>query len=192
MSEAAPENPLWLHIKSIPRASREVDFPRPDPVDGGPVCKIRMRVLSVAELQDAALNAFIETKKRDDAGGFTVGSPAWMDVFNNESVIQLLWRACRKTAEAAGDSYDWAFFPPPNMLRKDLTGEEIAFLHRQYELLVIESGPMKRDVSDAEADAVLAEVVEVNSAEPLASYPWASLAAIVMRAADRLAEQAPQ
>lgn len=186
MSEEATENPLWQHILTVPRPMREVDFPRKDPVDGGPVCKMLMRVLSVAELQEAAFQAYTETKKRDDARGFTEGSPSWNEVFNNERALQLIFRACRKDNENPKERGRWAFFPPPNMLRKQLTGEEIGVLMREYDLLTLESGPMKREVSDAEADAILDEVVALNSAEPLAEYSWSALAAIVMRAADRL------
>lgn len=168
---------------------REVNYPKKDPVDGGSVCKVLMRVLSVAELQDAAFNAFFETKKRDDARGFTEGSEAWNAVFNHESALQVIYRACRKDDEDPKERAVWPFFPPPNMLRKEITDEQIAFLMREYEIHTLESGPMKREVSDEEADAVLAEVVAANSAEPLGAYPWVALTSIVMRAADRLALQ---
>lgn len=192
MTEAAPENPLWLHILTISRPMREVDFPRRDPVDGTKVCKLLMRVLSVAELQDAALNAFIETRKRDDAQMLTVGSEAWNAVFNNESSLQLIYRACREDSDNPKERGVMPFFPPPNMLRKELTDDEISILLREYEVTTMEFGVMKRAVSNEEADEVLRAVVDDNSAEPLTEYSWSALTAIVMRAADRLAMEPAQ
>lgn len=178
----ANESPEWLHIKSIPRKTKKIDFPRKDPATGDQVCGMLMRVLSVAELQDAALKAFVETQKRDDAKGLIVGSESWLDVFNNERALQLLFRACIRETDM------WAFFPPPNMMRKSVTGEEVSRLVREYEILSKESAPFRYDVSDEEADVLIDEVIESNSLEALADCSWSAIGSVLLRACDRLSQ----
>lgn len=160
VSYAPPRDipPAKLFARMIDRARpHEVcPFPRLDD-DGKPIGDYIMQVLTQAELDDATIDAEKYTKLRqrerakalgeseDDANRANV--EAWREVFESARMVEVLWRACRRSEDAS-----MPLFQAPKQIRDNLSSQEITALVNTYDQVQHRFGPLYRSLTDAELD----------------------------------------
>lgn len=187
-SDIAPDA-LWVALQQMPRPQRVVDYPRLDPVTGKPAGKVTLRVLSQAELMSAAAATdkyTIDTLKRSPKKDET--SHGYEAIYNNESTVQLLFRAVYRARQVGPETWEpvnLPFFPSPDAIRgvdgsTGLTQEELATLLRMYFVVQRELGPIVDRMTPEEADAWIDRLAEGGSAFPLASLESDAVTDLVM------------
>ena len=176
----------------MPRPQRVVDYPRIDPVTGESVGKVTIRILSQADQMAAAAAAdkyTIDTLKRSPRKDET--SYGYETIYNNESTVQLLFRAVYR-ASPTGQPIPLPFFPSPDAIRGNATGvegltqDEIAALLRMYFIVQRELGPIVDKMSVEEMEAWIERLAEGGSAFPLALLESHAVNDLVMHMASRL------
>lgn len=191
-----PPDALWVQLSTMPRPQRVVDYPRIDPAADRPVGKITIRVLSQAELMSAAaaaeLYATTILKKEQKSGVF---SKAYEDIYNNESTVQILWRAVYRAKQIDEHTWvpgEWPLFPSPEAIRGNVAGslglpqEELGVLMRTYLITQRELGPIVSEMGEGEMEAWVERLVKAGSTFPLAHLTSEALDALLMRMASRL------
>ncbi len=178
-----PAKDLWNYLATAERPSRVVDYPRNHPDTGEPVGEVLMRVLSLAEIMAASAEAEKFTRKTlKDALDANVKtderSGGYDNIFNNESSMQVLLRACRRADEPTS-----IFFPGIDRMRTTLTQDETGALMRQYLIVQAELGPIVSKMEPGELQAWIKRLVEGGSAAPLALLSSEAQTALVMHSA---------
>lgn len=129
---------LWAALTQIPRPWKVVDFPRVDPFTKESVGKLAIWVLTQEEQIAASAEADQVAKKilKDPqrTGESNVG---YENIYNNESTVQVLYRACRDVKDVTRPA-----FPSASLLRKNLSTDEISVLAVHYLQVQAEVGPI--------------------------------------------------
>lgn len=192
--DIAPDE-LWVHLSSLQRPHRILDYPRVDPVTGQAIGKIAMRVLSQAELMSCAAAAekyttdiLKKTQRREEY------SKAYEDIYANESTVQILFRSVYRAKKV--DSTTWElgtlpFFPSPDAIRgnegsEGLTQDEIGVLLRSYLIVQRELGPIISKMTVEEMEAWVSVLAKGGSTLPLARLTSEARDDLVMLMASRL------
>lgn len=161
---------LWDRLCAMPRPHKVVDFPRRD--SSGELIKdaqIAVWVLTQGEQEEAAARA--EQRTRDllkspkSAETLSTVDLKASDVYRNAAADELLYRACRQLPP----NLKTPFFPTPALLRQYLTVDEIAVLCQLYYGVQDDLGPLVTTMTDAEREALLAQLEKDGARFPLGS-----------------------
>lgn len=157
---------LWTKLTTTPRPSKEVPYPRRDPVTQEPIGRLSIQVLTEAELMScrAAADEFAKEilKNPQRSGEANIG---YGDIYRNESVIQVLVRACFRT-DLPGRP---PAFPNAALARKYMTSDELTVLFQAYCDFQSESGPILSSMTTEEMNAWLERLAEGAAEVPLAA-----------------------
>lgn len=175
-----PASELWSLITATPRPHRAVAFPRKD-IAGLPLGDVAMVVLTLEEQQICAAEAERYAKAiLKEAAGQTAGT-GYQAIYENEASIQLLYRACRDV-----NNLEKHAFPSPGLMRKHLTGDELAVLLRAYLMTQSELGPIVAHFEPDEQEAWIRRLAEGGEAFPTASLSPAHLERLLISMASQL------
>lgn len=152
----------WPLICAGARHSEVVPFPRLL-ADGSPVCYLRIRNLTLAEVGQATARAHARSAAAIRAsdptykGEISRESQAYRDVFEQFAALEQLKRACRDL-----DDPSKPFFPaadaehaPKTAIEAVLVQEEIASLYQRLMVFRIQTSPDKYSVDDAQIDQLV-------------------------------------
>jgi hypothetical protein len=143
---------LWAKLQEMPRPSRTVEFPRLGP-DNEPIGEVAIWVLTQEEqmMCSAAAEKFAKERvkdgKREDLGYETI--------YANESVVQILLRACRDPLDVSR-----SIFPTASAIRSSLTSEECGRLFEYYLSVQLDLGPIITKLTEEELDLWVDRLVE--------------------------------
>lgn len=176
---------LWSQITQAPRQSREVDFPRTKDgtATGGPICTLRMWVLTQAETEAASA----ETEKRvrkalaDSKANRDEPTRGYEELYNQFAAVELLFRACRMAEDLKAP-----FFPQKAWIEQHLTTDEVAVLVNQYMVIKGELGPIVAELSEEETEAWIEKLREGGRWSPLGRLSWGALTTLLRSMASRL------
>lgn len=179
--EAVPAFELWEKLTSAERPSREVPFPRNDPMTGEPLGKIALWVLTQGEIMQAKADAmtWVRALQKEKIGRdeYVEGLDS---IFNDACSVEILFRAARRPGALQHPA-----FPTPSAARLKLTSDEMAVLVNQYAVVQRELGPIVADMSEAEMEAWLSRLEEGGSAAPLAFFSSGQKDNLIMFSASR-------
>lgn len=153
---------LWLALTKIPRPHKVVDFPRNDPETGKPVGQIAIWPLTQEEQMvcnaeaDRYAKALLKDAQQKGEANF-----GYEHTFGNESAIQILFRACRDPQDL-----NRAAFPSTTLMRRKLSADEVSALFNLYLVVQVELGPIVRNMSPEELEALVRRIAEGGSAFP--------------------------
>ena len=180
--EEIPPSELWLALTAIPRPHRIVPFPRNIPGTNEPIGHIAVWPLTQEEQMAANGEADRFTKalmkdpqKREEA------NLGYHHTFTNDLAVQILWRACRDPQDLKRP-----IFPAPNLMRKELSTDEVGVLFASYLTVQAEVGPIVAHMSEAEIEAFILRLKEGGSAFPFDSLSWEQQRVLVSSMASRL------
>jgi len=162
MSELPP-NQLWAEIMAVPRPHRLVDFPRQNPVTKQSFGEFAIIVLTQEEQMAASASAerftrqlLKESPKQDDAKrGYDI-------IYENSATTEVLFRACKRKEDLVSP-----FFPSPEAIRRNLSGDEVSILMNHYLTAQAEMGPIVSRLDPEEVEAWIKKLGEGGSAFPL-------------------------
>ena len=182
MADEMKPSELWAEIIALPRPSRVIEFPRKKP-DGTPVGEFSMQVLKQEEqmLCAAAAERFTRKLLKDDAPKNGDLARGYNDIYSNAAAVEILFRACRTK-----DDLIKPLFPSPDVLRQNLTNDELGVLMSIYYTVQTELGPIVAYLSEEEIEAWIARLVEGGSSYPLDSLSSEAQKQLLMRLASRL------
>jgi hypothetical protein len=162
-----PDSELWTRLATTKRPSKEVDFPRKDPLTGEPLGKIAMRPLNQGEIIQAQSAAMIFAKQMLKEEPELAAQIKDTPVYNNACACEILFRACRRP-----ENHDLPIWPTAAAVRDPrfgITSDECAVLMNSYEFVQLELGPIAAFLSAPEQEALIKRLQEGGSALPLAT-----------------------
>lgn len=159
-----------------------VDLPR-NGADGKPVGQVAIVILTQEELISAAAEAERVTRKllREDLPKRDDAQLGYADVYQNNSAIQILFRACRDTEETTRNA-----FKTPHEISGTMTNDEIGVLMHHYLTVQQELGPIVASMSEDELESWIKALAEGGTAVPLDMLSWGALTTLVLTMARRL------
>lgn len=171
---------LWIALTQIPRPWEVVDFPRKDPITGAPVGQLAIWVLTQEEQVIASTHADKGARKLlgEDASKSSIG---YETVYENEAVVWVLWFACRNVKNIKETA-----FPTPELLKKQLSVDEISALAKLYLQTQYKLGPIVAQMSSEEEEAWIRRLAEGGSVFPTALLSQRELERLVSSMASRL------
>lgn len=180
--ETIAPDALWIALQEMPRPQRVIDFPRRDPVTGETVGQVIVRVLTESEQMSAAAAAEEHTVKvMKNAPRRDAQSQGYDTIYNNESSVQLLFRAVLRLKPEG-----LPFFPSPQAMRDNLTNEEMGALVRTYLIVQRELGPIVSQMQAGEMNAWVETLAKGGSSYPLALLESEAQTELLMLMASRL------
>lgn len=157
-----PPNELWLQITQMPRPFRVVDFPREDPVTGKPVAQLAMMLLTQQEAMTCQLAAekFARAHMKDDMPRESEARDGYQDLYRNAAAVEVLFRSCKRLEDVK-----LPFFPSPELMRKNLSQDEIGVLSMSYNRVRAELGPYVTELTKEQLDAWLKVLSQGGNAD---------------------------
>ena len=167
---------LWSKLATRERASTLVDYPGKDESPG----QVRIRVLTVTEMQECRTAAEKEAKKM--LGTETrAGDLGYEDIYRNEIVVQVICKACRQVEDTRAPA-----FPSAKLARDKLTEDDFAVLFEAYKSWKAEAGPIVSEMTEETLDAWLRVLQEGASRVPFSQLSSAALIDLILHLAARL------
>lgn len=188
-----PASTLWLRLLERPQPSEVVDFPGFD-LNGKPLGKIRIRVLTGVEMERAKLaaDAYLTTTRKVKAERLDANMGELLRETVGDAVIrEILAMACTgvepigQQAMGRAPAYPRVFQRGED-LANVLVQADIATLFGSYLLVQEKFGPTERSIASAEErDAWISRLQEGASRHPLARLPLPALHDLAMSLAAR-------
>ncbi len=178
-----PVSELWAALTSIPRPWQVVDFPRVDPITKEPLGQVAIWVLTQEEQIAASAEADQVAKRvlKDPqrAGEANLG---YENIYNNESTVQVLYRACRDIKDVSRPA-----FPSASMLRKQLSIDEISVLAVLYMQVQASIGPIVSSMTVDEEELWIGRLAQAGNIYPIAALSLREQERLLVSLACRLA-----
>lgn len=178
---------LLQRLMSSTTYSEVLPFPRKDE-HGEPLFEYRMRVLKQSEIDVCAASAEQHARRifrgEKDAVGEDIArvrSEAWVEVYQNAKLVELLYHACREVEDAKRP-----LFTTPTQMRELLTADELAALFIAYELVQAKAAPLWEALTDDEVDKWIEVLVKGADMRPLVRLAPSALAQLAISLAFRL------
>ena len=148
---------------------------------------IAIRVLTQEEQMVCAAAAEDFARKtilRDKNAAIPKGDEArqgYDDIYKNAAAIEVLFRACRKVEDHKAPT-----FPSPNLLRSELSVDEVGVLFDHYLTTQAELGPIVARMSKEEVDAFVERLMASGDRFPLDLLSPGVLKTLLVSMASRL------
>ncbi len=178
---------LFLKLSSAERPSEVIDFPRKDK-NGNPFGRVRIRVLTSDEHDQARLRALASLKKQELKPA-DMETPLVRAVAGDATARELIAMAATTEKNYGPDPdspiYGRLFRHADDV--SQLSADEVLVLFNAYQLVQHKFGPFERNiVSKEDEDAWIARLGEGASEFPLLELVWPQLAALTLSLGRRL------
>lgn len=183
---------LFGRLCQSPRPTTVVDFPRKDPVSGKPVAQMRLVALTMADHDDARLQAKETIKEHvKDRGDLSIKLVE--EILGDLVARFILMKACRWTKavkgredKADGTQYPYVFAELGDFEKAQISADELAVLFSMWEKFQHDSGPMYCDVAtEEELNAWIVRLAQGASDHPLSRISLPQLADLTVLLARR-------
>ena len=160
---------LWAELVKVPVPFRDVDFPRFKPGTEEPICKVRLKSLTQAEIMAANVDTERKVRRLLKDGDATVPksdeiAKGYHELFANCAAVEILFRSCKDPSD---EQVLRPFFQSKEDIQAHLLPREIGTLMLQYQHMEAEIGPaIDRMRSEEEMEAWTMQVVRGGSQDP--------------------------
>lgn len=182
--EDVPASELFLKLQERPRPTEIVAFPRRT-ADGKPVGKIRIRVLTEQEEEEARRDGQRDAREQHKLTKEELETPIGHALVSDSCARQVLRRACVAVENRGSEAEPFYpfVFPDSKSIGALLSSDEVATLYSCWRLVQSKWGPSSKTIdSDEELSAWVRRLVEGAAEFPLQQLSlaqWASAASLL-------------